>query len=86
MKYIGSEVRNYAHLVYQELPEGGHRLTKDRFGDTTMSALEAMNSEFRACIESPRLKVLTVNLALQEMLESEGFDVPENIKVGGDKR
>lgn len=83
MKYIGSEARNYAHLVYQTLPEGGHRLIKDRLGNTTMPAMEAMKSKYRVCIESPRLKVLAVNYELQEMLESEGFNVPENIKVGG---
>ena len=78
MVILSSSIISYAELAYKE----GQGITKDRFGDTELTAMEAMNSEHRVCIVNPRNIVAAVNKALYEFLRSEGFDVPVSVSVG----
>jgi len=67
MKY--NTATQIAEVTYQRLPNGEHKLIKDRYGNTKMTAEDAMNSDLRACIVSQRHKVIAVNQGLKEMLE-----------------
>jgi hypothetical protein len=69
-----------SHLVYQELPEGGRKIIKDRSGNIAMEFEEALDSNLRVCLVNKRNKAVIVNKSLKAVLESNGYNVPYEIQ------
>lgn len=82
MKVSGYNAKCAAHIVYQSSNKAHNVIIKDRYDDQPTSVVAALSMEDRAvCVLNERGGIIAVNKALQECLELQGYEVPDEITI-----
>lgn len=82
MKLMLHDAQEYSDIVFQKLNNGHLTVVKDRYADPMHVSVETLlASQYIKVSIVDEGKVIIVNRALQKFLESQGYEVPNEITI-----